>query len=297
MKMGFVSFWRNSFLSITTTAIVTLTLLVISSVVILSFLGNIAINSIQDKIDVSVYFKHSTTDQEVLAIKEKLLTLAEVKSVDFVSREEALNRFKAEHQNDALILGSLTGSANPLPASLEIKAKNPGQYEAITQILKDPFYDSLIAQDGVNYYQNKAKIDRLANATGFIRKVGLGMSLGFILMALLVVFNSIRVTIYTRREEIEIMKLVGASSWYIRWPFVLEGALYGVFATVICLAVVLPLVYFFSPQVMKYLGGEGANMISALKGSLIILVIFQFLTGIVIGVGSSLLAIRRHLKI
>ena len=295
--MGFVNFWRNSFLSLTTTAIVTLTLLVISSVVIISFLGNVAIGSIQDKIDISVYFKHSATDQEIISIREKLLTLNEVKGVEFVSREEALERFKKEHQNDALVIESLRGANNPLPASLEVKAKNPGQYEAITQVLKDPFYESLIATDGINYYQNKAKIDRLANATSFMRKVGLGLSLGFILIALLVVFNSIRVTIYTRREEIEIMKLVGASNWYIRWPFVLEGALYGVFATIICFAVIIPFVYFFSPQVMKYLGGEGANMISALKGNLIILAVFQFLMGIVIGTGSSLVAIRRHLKI
>jgi len=295
--MGFVSFWRNSFLSLTTTAIVTLTLLVISSVVIISFLGNIALSSIQDKIDISVYFKHSTTDQEIMAIREKLLILAEVKSVEFVSREKALERFKEEHKDDALVIGSLKGANNPLPASLEIKAKDPGQYETVVQVLKDPFYESLIAQDGINYYQNKAKIDRLASATTFMRKVGFGLSLGFILIALLVVFNSIRVTIYTRREEIEIMQLVGASSWYIRWPFVLEGALYGIFAAVICFAVIIPLIYFFSPQVMKYLGGEGVNMIGALKSSLIILVVFQFLMGIVIGIGSSLVAIHRHLKI
>jgi len=295
--MGFVNFWRNSWLSLTTTAIVTLTMLVISALVILSFLGNITLDSIQDKIDISVYFKTSVSEKEILVVKERLENLSEVKGVEYVSREQALERFKKEHQDDALVLDSLKGDDNPLPASLEIKAENPGQYELITQALEDPFYKPLIAEDGISYYQNKAKIDRLASITTFMRRMGLGVSLGFIVIALLVVFNSIRVTIYTRREEIEIMKLVGASNWYIRWPFVLEGVMYGVFAMVISFLVVIPLVYYLSPQVLNYLGGEESGLISSFWRSILVLGIFQFVVGILIGTLSSLLAIRRHLKV
>jgi len=295
--MGFVNFWRNSWLSLTTTMIVTLTLLVISALVILSFLGNIALDSIQDKIDVSVYFKTSVSEKEILMVKGRLENLSEVKSVEYVSREQALERFKAEHQDDALVLDSLKGDDNPLPASLEIKAENPEQYELIAQALEDPFYKLLIAEDGVNYYQNKTKIDRLASITTFMRRTGLGVSLGFIVIALLVVFNSIRVTIYTRREEIEIMKLVGASNWYIRWPFVLEGVMYGIFAMLISFLVIVPLVYYLSPRVLDYLGGEESGLISSFWRSILVLGIFQFVIGILIGTLSSLLAIRRHLKV
>ncbi len=295
--MGFVNFWRNSWLSLTTTMIVTLTLLVISALVILSFLGNIALDSIQDKIDVSVYFKTSVSEKEILMVKGRLENLSEVKGVEYVSREQALERFKAEHQDDALVLDSLKGDDNPLPASLEIKAENPEQYELITQALEDPFYKLLIAEDGISYYQNKTKIDRLVSITTFMRRTGLGVSLGFIVIALLVVFNSIRVTIYTRREEIEIMKLVGASNWYIRWPFVLEGVMYGIFAMLISFLVIVPLVYYLSPRVLNYLGGENLGLISSFWYSIFILGVFQFVTGILIGTLSSLLAIRRHLKV
>jgi len=295
--MGFVNFWRNSWLSLTTTMIVTLTLLVISALVILSFLGNIALDSIQDKIDVSVYFKTSVSEKEILMVKGRLENLSEVKGVEYVSREQALERFKAEHQDDALVLDSLKGDDNPLPASLEIKAENPEQYELITQALEDPFYKLLIAEDGISYYQNKTKIDRLVSITTFMRRTGLGVSLGFIVIALLVVFNSIRVTIYTRREEIEIMKLVGASNWYIRWPFVLEGVMYGIFAMLISFLVIVPLVYYLSPRVLNYLGGENLGLISSFWYSIFILGVFQFITGILIGTLSSLLAIRQHLKV
>ncbi|TES96585.1 ABC transporter permease [Patescibacteria group bacterium] len=297
IKMGFVNFWRNSWLSLTTTMIVTLTLLVISALVILSFLGNIALDSIQDKIDVSVYFKTSVSEKEILMVKGRLENLSEVKGVEYVSREQALERFKAEHQDDALVLDSLKGDDNPLPASLEIKAENPEQYELITQALEDPFYKLLIAEDGISYYQNKTKIDRLVSITTFMRRTGLGVSLGFIVIALLVVFNSIRVTIYTRREEIEIMKLVGASNWYIRWPFVLEGVMYGIFAMLISFLVIVPLVYYLSPRVLNYLGGENLGLISSFWYSIFILGVFQFITGILIGTLSSLLAIRQHLKV
>ncbi|MFC1651899.1 permease-like cell division protein FtsX [Patescibacteria group bacterium] len=296
-KMSFLNFWRNSWLSLTTTAIVTLTLLVISALVILSFLGSITLNSIQDKIDVSVYFKTSIAEEEILMVKGRLENISEVESVEYVSRAEALERFKAEHGDDALILDSLKGDDNPLPASLEIRAENPGQYESIAQALEDPFYKPLIAEDGVNYYQNKAKIDRLASITTFVRRVGWGVSFGFILIALLVVFNSIRVTIYTRREEIEIMRLVGASNWYIRWPFVLEGVMYGIFAMLISFLVIVPLVYYLSPRVLDYLGGEESGLVSSFWSSILVLGIFQFVVGILIGTLSSLVAIRRHLKV
>ncbi len=293
--MGFVSFWRHSWLSLTTTAIVALTLLVISSLLILGFLGNIALDSIQNKIDISVYFKDSSSEESVLEIKNRLINLEEVEGIEYISKKQALDKFKAEHKSDSLILDSLDGDENPLPASLEIKAKNPGQYAMINQTLEDPSYQVFISENGVSYYENKSKIDRLISITNFIRKVGLGISLGFIIISLLVVFNSIRVTIYTRKEEIEIMKLVGASNWYVRWPFVIEGVIYGALAMATSLLIIIPLVYYSFPPLSKYLGG--VELTNYLNQNLLYLIGFQLAGGILIGVLSSLIAIRKHLKI
>ena len=294
IKHGFQNFWRQRLISVATLTVMLLALIVFSSLIIFNVVATSALNSIQEKIDISVYFKTSSPEDEVLRIKRSLEELEEVKNVEYVSRDKALEIFKERHLEDATITQAVEELAdNPLSASLNIKAKDPDQYSLIASYLDNSALEEYVEK--VSYAQNQVVIDRLASIISVSRQAGVLLTVVLAVVAVLVVFNTILLAIYSNKESIEIMRLVGASNMFIRGPYIIEGIIYGAIAAVLSTAVMFPVIYFVSPYLKVFI--PGMDLMNYFLSNAFTLFSYQLLFGIGIGIVSSLIAIRRYLKV
>lgn len=297
-KSGVTSFFRNSFISFATVLIMTVTLIIIGSVMFMSAMLTNVLDQVRDKVDVNVYFVVDAPEIEILEFKDKVEDLPEVSYVTYTSREEALALFRERHKDDQLTLQALDELGdNPLGASLAIKAVEPSQYESIATFLNsDPVLggaDTSIIDD-VNYFQNKIVIERLNSITDAIERIGIMLALVFVIASVVIAFNTIRLAIYSAREEIKVMRLVGASNMYVRGPFVIEGILYGVSATIITLIFFYPITFYFAEYTQAWLGG--VNLFEYYTTHFGFIFISLLATGVVLGVFSSFLAVQKYLK-
>jgi cell division transport system permease protein len=294
LKSGFQNFWRNGSLTVAAVSILTLALLIISIIIVLSISANLGLKYIQDKIDIRVYFKSDVEESRILAFRSEVQGYKEVKSAEYISKNRALDEFKIANANKPDILKAIEAvETNPLLASVNIKAVDPEQYEKIARAVESSVYREDIAS--VNYQQYKLVIDRFNTTIKTIRKTGTLLFVLFSLIAILITFNVIRMTIYNHGTEIEIMRLVGASNNFIRLPFVFEGVIYGIFAAVIAIILLFPIVKVVTPYVV---GSAYVKIIQAdFVKYFVLIFIAQLFLGALLGVISSLLAIRRYLKI
>ena len=182
---------------------------------------------------------------------------------------------------------------NPLEASLNIKAQTASQYESIVGFFEGGKYDKII--DKINYLENKAVITRLSSITKTIRQVGFVALIILAALAILVSFNTVRLTIYSARKEIKVMKLVGASNWFVRGPFIVEGALYGLIAAFITLIIMYPLLWYLSPKITTYL--PGSDLLFFFQANFFSLLLLQIGMGIGLGMASSWVAVKRYLDV
>lgn len=292
-KWGFKNFWRNGWLSTATVSIMVLTLLVITVLLMVNVVANAILENLEKKIDISVYFKLDASEEEVLKVKSQLEGLQEVESVAYTSQEEALINFKERHKDNPILIQSLEElDTNPLEASLNIKAQETSQYASINQFLESVYYQDII--DKVNYMQNKEVIGKLNKIVVDVKTGGLALSFLLALIVFLVTFNAIRLAIYSSREEINVMRLVGASNWFIRGPFIIEGILYGIIATVITLVILYPVFYFISPKISSFL--PVGDIFTYFQINLVAFLLLLLGIGVVLGGFSSLIAVRKYLK-
>jgi cell division transport system permease protein len=293
LKSGWQSFVRNYWLSTATVAVMILALLVVASLLLFNVVTQAIVSNLEGKVDVSVYFSKEADETKILKLRQELVDLNEVKSVDYVSQEEALKRFKETHKDNEVMIQSLQElDQNPLQASLNIKANYASQYEAVANYLSQDRFQGVIEK--INYKQNKEIIDRLTRLTGNIQKAGLIISLFLALVAVLVSFNTIRLTMYNWRDEISVMRFVGASNWFIRGPFVVEGILYGVCATVITVILLFPVLFFISPKITSFL--PEVDLMYFYQSNFWQFLSLLLLMGVALGGVSSFIAIRRYLK-
>jgi len=290
---GFKNFWRNGWLSMATVAIMTLALFVFFSLIIFGVVTKAAAASIQDKIDISVYFNTNTSEDEILNIQQSLQGLSEVQSVDYISQAQALAIFTQNHANDQTITQAVNElDNNPLEASLNIKAKDPSQYGDIASYLASPDLAQYI--DSVSYTQNQDVIERLAKIVSTVEVGGYVVTLLLALIAGLVVFNTIRLAIYSNRDEIGVMRVVGASNSLVRGPFVVEGMICGAIASLASLIIAAPALYLTSPYLDVFI--PGLNIFQYFYTHLGQLLLYELLFGVVIGALSSWVAVRRYLR-
>lgn len=288
------NFRRNSYVTFGTTGVMTLVLLLFLGILGFSFLSGVMVSGLEDKVDVSVYFKTDTSEDDIRQVKTSLETLNTVAVVSYTSREDALTAFKERHAQDALIQQSLAElEANPLQASLNVKAVDPQQYASIVSFLEA--YKLRPTIDKINFYENEALIGRVQRISTSAKEGGLAAMMVLATIAVLVAFNTIRLTIYNQKQEIEVQRLVGASNWYIRAPYIIEGALYGVFASFAALTVWYLGTSIVSPKLALVM--PGVSIIGYFAGNIIQMVLLVLVAGMGLGVVSSFIAIRRFLRI
>ncbi len=294
INVGWTNFKRNSYLSFGTTGVMVLVLLLFSGLVVLNFISAKIVSGLEEKVDVSVYFKNEATEDQVMSVKSDLENQPLVQKVEYISKDQALNDFKDRHAGDALIQESLTELGdNPLQASLNVKAKDSSQYASIVSFIEANKFRSLI--DKINFYENEQVIQRVESISNGLRNWGFALTLILAGIAVLVTFNTIRLTIYSQKQEIEIMRLVGGSNWYIRAPYLVEGGLYGLFAAVITIIIFYPAVYLVSPKVATLI--PGISLIGYFASNIFQFSFLLLFVGAFLGIVSSLVAIRRFLKI
>jgi len=294
IKSGLVNFWRNGWLSTATVLIMTVTLITWTSIFLLNVVLTSVLDVLAEKVDISVYFNLDAQESNILALKSKLEGLKEVASVEYVSTDQALEVFKSRHAGDEVILKSIQElSNNPIEASLNILAKDSSNYGTIAEFIDKSAEKNAVSK--INYTENKLVIDRLNNIIKVLRESGLVAGLILAFIAFLVAFNTVRLAIYSSREEITIMKLVGASNWFVRGPFIVEGILHGVAASIFSFMIIIPGVAFLGPKLFNFI--PEINLVNYIGNNFWPLLFFQTLIGVILGAFSSWVAVRKYLKV
>ena len=295
LKLGVINFWRNRWLSLAATLVMTLTLLIISIFTMMTLVIGKTTESIRDKMDITVYFNDSASVDQIVDFQHKIAARSDVKEVKYVSKEEALEIFKSQEAGKN-VANLIDPNENPLPRSLEVKALKAESLDQVAQFLDQKEFKAMI--HNISYKENKVVIDRLIGITTFLKKIGWIFSSIFVLISILVILNTIRLTILTRKNEIEIMRLVGANDSFIKVPFVIEGLLYGIIATIVATILIKIGMQIMTPLMDQYLGiSVSQQMNNFFSGNFLAIIGLEFLVGIVIGVGCSLISIRKYLKV
>ncbi|KND48274.1 MAG: cell division transport system permease protein [Parcubacteria bacterium C7867-002] len=308
-RTGFVNFWRNGFLSFAAIVVITLSLSVFGGLVFGSAFARALLADVKDKVDINAYFTLNAPEADILALQKEVKAMTEVSKVEYISSEEVLAQFKEKWKDNTLIMQGLDEiEGNPFPAVLNIKAINPGQYGSIASFLeqKNPTTaDGTPLIEKINYQQNKLIIDRLGRIIPAIEQSGSAIALVLALVAIIVVFNTIRIIIYTSRDEISVMKLVGASNIYVRGPLVVSGIMYGIVSGIITLILMAIFAYWSDAVLLRVAGVQVAadfelvvNILSRYFvqnfGQIFIMIMGA---GVILGAVSSYIAVRRYLKV
>ena len=260
---GLRGFYRNRTVSLSSIFILTITLSIITAFYLFRAIFTYTLDQITEKVDVRIYFTTDANEEQISDVKARLMGLPQVKSVTYTSREQALQEFRDKHAGDQLTLQALDElGTNPFGASLSVVAKDTSQYQAIADQVSNGtgglLGSSAGSVDKINYYQLKDSIDKLNNIIGWTNTVGFWLSMVFILMSCMIVYNTIRLAIFVYRDEIAVMKLVGASNMFIRGPFIVEAMLYSFAATVITILFYYPATIWVTKKTVFFF--EGMNI-------------------------------------
>lgn len=294
LKEAFINFLRNGWLSVGTVSILIFSLYAVGVLYVVTFTVNNVLSNVQEKVNVSVYFNSEVSEDRIRQIRDFVQNLDGVKSADYISKGQALEDFKRSNANEPVIMQSLQEIGdNPLQASLVIKAVDPNRYQIIADSIGKADFNSDISR--VNYGKNKEIIDKLNSIVATIRRTGIALGLILAAIAVLITFNTIRLTIYTHQHEIEAMRLVGASNMFIRLPFIFEGVIYGAAASIMSMAVLFITLKFITPYVSSVIPSE--NLISFYFRHFVNILGVQLLIGVLLGFFSSWIAMRKYLKI
>ncbi len=293
-KFGWINFSRNSWAATATIFIMVMVVSTVTSLFLLRGITDFLTKEMEATVDLSVYFKKDTLETEILKAKEEVSKLPGVKEVNYISSDEALENFKERHKDNPILLETLDEvGENPLLASINIKVFEAPQYENLVSFLEGSSFQDLIEK--IDYRDKKPVIDRLFNITTGLNVGGIVFSLILAFLAVLVAFNTVRLAIYNSKEEISVQRLVGASNWFIRGPYIVQGALSGFFAALICLLLFSVLCFFVSPGLEKFY--PGLNVFKYFTSHFFVILLIQLATGIGLGIVSSIIAIRKYLQV
>ncbi len=298
IKFGSQNFWRNIWLSLVTVLIVTLNLFLMSLVLGLNVVGQQTLVAVKNHVNLSVYFTPTTSEDRVQEVRQDLLARHDVQDVTLVTRAERLDALRKTQGQSKLVNAALDAlGENPLGAGLVVTARSLDDYDAIAAFVKSDRYSTIVEDTGNEFASNQTLISRLSLIVGRIQGATIWLTLLFGVIAILMVFNAIRVTIYSHREEIGIMKLVGASDTFVRGPFIITSILYGLVASVVTLLLILPVLSLINPTISRFFGQYDINLLGYVHSH-----VWQIL-GLEIGLGvglsaiSSVLAIGRYLRV
>jgi len=291
LKAGWQNFSRDGGIAVATIFILVLAIFLVSTIFLSKDISQFLIASLQEKADISVYFKEFVLEDDILKIKEKLSQVPEVKNVEYVSKEEAIKRLVAKHPQ---LIESVQETEGMLRlSSLNVNVFEANQYQPVMNFLESSNFKDYI--DKVDYYERRPVIERIFSLTSLFSKIGISLSIVLIITAILVTFNTIRLAISNQKEEIKIQRLVGASNWFIRGPFLVQGAISGLIAVLITALIFSSICWFLSPKIEFFFAG--LNLFHLFIKNFWVLLLIQFASGILLAAISSTIAIRKYLRV
>ncbi len=295
IKFGFQDIFRNAWLSIATITVLLLALFSISMLMTVRIISDNASSAVKEKIDLSLFLKPDTPESEIIALKAKLSESERIKSVTYVSKQIALDTFREKYKNNQEVLAALKElGRNPLSPSLVIIPANLEEANLLINELK--MLDNPIIESR-DFSDNTVILNKINNITKRISEVGLFLILIFVLTSLLVVYNAIRVAIYTHRQEIEIMRLVGASNYFIYMPFIFTAFIYALVSVLIIVSVFYPFLSLLQPYLEVFFMGYNVNILAYFVNNFWLVFGGQFLIVLFINVIASVFAVRKYARV
>lgn len=295
-RAGLVNFWRTPVVASASVVTMTIMMLILGGVFLSHAYLASSLEAVQNKVDISVSLRTEVEEADALSFKKSLEQLPEVKEVTYSSREAELADFKVKHADNDLVLRSLDEVGNPFGARLNITAVDPAHYESIVTFLEG---DTALSAGGKNVVDQvsfkKDVAERLVSLMATARKIGWALIAILLFISLVVNFNTIALAIYSSREEISLMKLVGAGNNYVRMPFIIEGMMAGAVASILAILVLYPAVLWVRSATVALYGG--INLVTYFLTHIVQIFLAMLLCGIIVGTAGSLLAIRRYLKV
>jgi len=293
-KFAFKNIYRNKGFALAALLMMIIFLGTVTSLIFFQELAKYLISQLRERIDITAYFKEDTPEEEILKIRDELLKMfPEVRAISYISKEEALLFFRQRHQGSEILEKALREiGENPFLPSLNIiTGGDPSQYEEISKMLESSSFAKFIQK--VDFSQKKEVIEKVYSFTQLITRIGSVIGIILVIISLLVVFNTIKLAVDVSKDEIEIMKMVGASRWFIRGPFVIEGIVYGIIAALFCFGISWIAVYFTSPFFSVISGGF--NFWAYLLNHWQLIILIQMGLGVTLGTISGFLVIKKYL--
>ena len=292
-SLGYKAFAREKGVMVATVFVLFLVVGLMGSLFLLRDMGELLIANIQEKIDISIYFKDIASEDDILTIKKQIIEFPEIKKVEYVSQDKALNNFVERHKEDFTLMQSIEElGANPFLASLNVQAWKPSQYETVYSFLTTLESDNIIEK--IDYFQRESVIQRICALSSTLTQAGIYTVVILFLIAIIVTLNTVRLSIYNSKKEIEIQRLVGASNSFIRGPFLVQGLLCGIAASLISFLCLGLICWFFTAQIMDLF--LDFNLFELFMQRFWTLCLIQLIVGIGLGMIASNIAVRRYLR-
>jgi cell division transport system permease protein len=296
IKFAFQDAFRNIWLTVATVSVLVLTLITVNGLLSINFLGKVALNEVKSKVDIGVHFKPEISEDRVQTVKISLMSLPEVKEVEFISPAESLERFSEKYGDDPLIIESLSEvESNPFGSTLVVRARSIEGYDRIIKSLDEPAFSQMVEER--DFDDRQEMIGRIESFSNRIEAFGLGASLAIGLITLLIVLNTIRVSIYTHRDEIRIMRLVGASDGFIRGPFYVQAILWCLLAVAVTVALTMPAAGFAQPSLQRFFGGGSVDLLGFYQANFWKIFGGQLLAVVVMALLTTKAATARYLRV
>jgi cell division transport system permease protein len=298
IRTGMVNFVRNAWLAIAAMAIMIITLTIILFSVIVNATFSNTVQQITSKIDVSIYLKDSVTPIQTQTLIKQLRALPSVSNVSYLTKQEALMAYTKQNAGNQQLLQAITVTDNPLPATVQIKPRTLNEIDAIRHFIDKPAIAALQSDPASDSGDRRAAIDKITHATNILQRVGVVAVAVFAFISVLIIFNTIQMAIFNRRDELQIMRLLGASTWFIRGPFVVESVIYGVLSAIVSILLINAMFITASSSLQATSFGllDISYSQRFFQSHYWQLLTVQLALGIFIGAASSVIATRRYLK-
>lgn len=298
-RYGVNNFTRNAWLTIAATAVMTITLFVIFVSVISQNVMSNTLETVRDRVTMAIYLKTETTSEDVQKVVAEVEKLDSVVEVTTQSPEQAREDFIEKNKTDAGTLDAVKEATNKLPWTLNIRIVDINDTTELAALVKDnEVVKAHVDPDREPSFAGSRRdaIETIANTAAFAQNVGIIVSVVFVAISTLIIFNTIRMAIFNRREEIQMMKLIGAERSFIRGPFIVEAVVYGFFAALLASGIGFALFIFAAPSLRAVdITVDPTTQLLTIYAGFVLLA--MIIIGALIGIISSLLATRRYLKL
>lgn len=298
IRTGMVNFVRNLWLAIAAMAIMIITLTIILFSVIVNATFNNTVQQITNKIDVSMFLKDSITPAQTQSLIKQLKALSGVQHVQYLDKAQALQKYETQNAGNTQLLQAIDETDNPLPATINVKPRDLNDIDQIRHFVEKPAVAKLQSDPASDSGDRREAINKITHATNILRRVGVGAVVLFAVISVLIIFNTIQMAIFNRRDELQIMRLLGAGTWYIRGPFVVETIIYGVLSAIVSVLIINAVFVTASGSLQATSFGllDISYSQRFFEAHYWLLLTIQLALGILIGAASSTIATRRYLK-